>query len=278
MTGGDKVLPDAIADLFRNQAARREASARRGEPTLELRFVDSTSPSSHALETEFVTQALSRLQRLLNRLVWAEEAGPTVAGNVPAAIQRVANTDLIAITPGSFQITIRKSELELSSTFDTAIGRIFEFIGSSDSPDQDVDLAELVVEIGPVATNRARLFFETLAERSIDLDLGWDEFRFSGYLPADRAAYLSTWLKAADETATTITITGSLAMGDTQGRFRLVDSTGNQFEGSSDVDLSGYELDRSYRAEIRETLLVNSRSGLTRTTHRLLGLETVDSR
>lgn len=246
----DNDLPEPVRQLFARQAERRK-SDRNEDPQLRLRFIDSSSPHLQAMSASTLGTALQRLQSLLNWTAWSQAAGPTVDGDaVPASISRLAKTEVVAVSSGSFQITMRRSELDLTDTFDRSIEIIFDLTNLADDLLYDQALEETVSLLGHQACGRAQRFFALLGDNGQHLEMNWGFDRRDVFISAENSKQLSNWLNNYETAVDEIDVVGTLKMADSGGRFRIEDDQGAHYEGRSEADLAGWAIERGCRAKI----------------------------
>jgi hypothetical protein len=116
----------------------------------------------HSVRTAVLGAILTRLQAALDYGAWAMEAGPAVAGYIPAKIRRMAATDVMAVAPGSVNVVVRKSELELSTSFEDSVEAFLDLAAVGDSGSLWDEAASIAVALGGQSTRRLELLFKKL--------------------------------------------------------------------------------------------------------------------
>ena len=246
-----------IRQILLNQTRKRlrnvQSHLAPTDKRISFRFIDTEEPERHSLRTLFLGSTLQELQHSLNYLVWSSEAGPAVHGDVPTSILRSAATEVVSVDHGSFVVLIRKTELELSDSFDRSVDRIFDLVDAADESALGEDVRQIVAGIGTEASIRLERLFRRIGREEVSVDLQWQgsESRQS-FLSAIQASALADWLHEGVSEEQLVRVRGVLKMADYDAsRFKLLDpATGAVYEGRSNVDLAHVEITAEYDTSI----------------------------
>lgn len=229
---------------------------------LAIRFVDEANPAAHSLSTAVLGGLLTRFQTTLNYIRWAIEAGPGVHGEVPSGMVHSAATETVALSPGSFRVVLRKTDLELSTAFDEGIDLLLDVAECAHEILGDDAIDTRVADMGADAVSRLGKFFKRLASEGLTTEFRWQaSVDRQVVVSAADAEYLAGWLSSAVADSQDLTVTGTLKMADSDtNRFAIEDGSGRRIEGRSEIDLAHAEIEGAYRADL---LLVRYKSRLT---------------
>jgi hypothetical protein len=270
---------DFITQMIREQAQERirflsEELAAVTDKLLDLRFDDELHRRS--MPTGLLALLLSRFQTALTYTGWALEVGPGIKGEPPARIDRSTETEVVALTAGSFLVRIRKSSLELDSgTLDNAVEAVLELAEAGARGTLNTELEEKAQLLGREPSRRLALFFRKLSESSLTTSFHWQGLPEREIeIDPVQAGNLGMWLEEVEESIREATVRGILKVADTlRGRFAIVDESGRTYEGRAEPRLLAHvEIEAEYAADLHITTSVSDRTGAATERMTLLSL------
>lgn len=250
------------------------------EERLVLRF--GVGSPEHALPTATLGLLLTRFQKALTYTGWALLSGPGIDGDPPARIERSTSTQVLALAPGSFEVPLSPQTLELPTesegqdVLDKAISVVLDLAKAASTDTFGDEVEARAEELGRQPSRRLSLWFKKLAEHDLDTAFEWSSRPDLGVrVTSEQAGALSRWLSDVQERFSEITVTGTLAAADAlKGRFAIVDDTEGEYAGKVASELLDREvIGKRYRANLQVRTLRSARTGVTRDSYTLLGLE-----
>lgn len=240
---------------------------------------------SSAIDTSLLGYLLTKLQTALTYTGWALMAGPGVDGAPPVSINRQTSTEVVALAPGSFEVTIRKTVPELrvegegTDLLDPALDAFLTLAEAAAQEGFDATVLDVASDLGGQSSRRLSQWFAKLADESMTADLAWSVApERSVILRPTESRMLSEWLNSVQEKTAETVIVGVLRTADAiKKRFALETETGETREGKADPELlHGAEIDARYRARVR--IVVSESEHTTAVTEKLtlLSLERLD--
>lgn len=275
---------DLATELIHIQATRAATEARNELQQLLDQRLDlnlKSRDSETAVRVGVLGRLLTQLQSSLNYILWALRSGPGVKGKPPASIVASAAAEVLALAPGSLEVAMRRSDLQVTDDFARSVEVLIRLIEAADADllGDDAGATEIVGEIGPEAARRLRRFFNGLAEADIDTDLEWRALQTArkARLSSENAKLLSDWLARANPTHQVIQVRGLLRMADSErGRFMIESfATGEHFEGKAADPgmLTHAVIDQEYIATLSSVELRSQILEDVRTHHTLVDLQ-----
>src|SRR5690606_26707952 len=111
---------DLATELIHIQATRAATEARNELQQLLDQRLDlnlKSRDSETAVRVGVLGRLLTQLQSSLNYILWALRSGPGVKGKPPASIVASAAAEVLALAPGSLEVAMRRSDLQVTDDF-----------------------------------------------------------------------------------------------------------------------------------------------------------------
>lgn len=283
---------DHVSGLVRGQLEARIATVEDElstaiNPVLVLSLTDEDG--SHSVQAKRLGSILSRLQDAITRTGWALETGAEDHRDPPAQMIQATTFDVLALSPGSFEITMRHAEhedlqqlyldTETPSLAEEAVGKLMELFSAAEEAELDSDeLEELATGLGKGPSDSVQKLLAHFVEGGLSARFELGAVRSSrAYLKPQSADRLRSWLRSVEERTERVSVRGRLTLGDEDdGNFRLVDAAGTPYEGKADpAILAGKTLGDTFDAVLDQVTAIGEHTGTVRTKWLLRSLRSV---